>query len=268
MGKWDGQVVWITGAGTGLGKFMALRFAADGAQVALSGRRLERLEEVESEIVAAGGQAVSLVCDVTDETQIDATLAAVAERFGKIDVVVANAGMSVAGPIESLTMAEWRRQFDVNVCGAAITAGRAVPYLRRTKGRIALVGSVAAMVHFAKAAPYQASKAAVAALGNSLSVELAADGISCTTIHPGFVHSDIYKVDNAGQLREGRTDKRPAGLIWDTEPAAKVMCHAIYKRRREFVFTGHGRFGWFMGRHFPGLVFQITKRVDNKASRR
>ncbi|TNE89859.1 MAG: SDR family NAD(P)-dependent oxidoreductase [Deltaproteobacteria bacterium] len=268
MGKWQDHVVWITGGGTGLGKHMALRFAREGATVAISGRREPKLVAVAEAIRAAGGTAHVLVCDVTDEARIDAALAELDARFGRLDVVVANAGVSIAGPVEELTMAEWRRQMDVNVCAVAVTCGRAVPYLEKTGGRLALVGSVAAMVHFAKAAPYQASKAAVAALGGSLSVELASRGISCTTIHPGFVESEIYKVDNEGRIREDRKDPRPAALVWEAEPAARVMCDAIYKRKREFVFTGHGRFGWFMGRHFPALVSQITRRVQNNVSKR
>lgn len=263
MGRWQGKVVWITGGGTGMGKFMALRFASEGATVAISGRRAERLDRVVNEVHNAGGQALALVCDVTDENAIASSLAQIADTFGHIDVVVANAGVSVSGPMEHMTMDDWRRQFDVNVCGAAMTAAKATPYLRQTQGRLALVGSVAALAHFANAAPYQASKAAVMALGSSLSVELAPDGITCTTIHPGFVHSDIFKVDNKGGLHETRIDKRPQWLMWQTDRAAQVMCNAIYRRKREFVFTGHGRLGWFLARHFPGFLYQIAKRIPN-----
>ncbi|MCO4747333.1 MAG: SDR family NAD(P)-dependent oxidoreductase [Proteobacteria bacterium] len=268
MAQWTGKVVWITGGGTGLGKYMALRFAELGADIAISGRRADRLEAAAAEIEVHGGQVRAVVCDVTDASSIDEALAEVISAFGKLDVVVANAGMSVAGNFEELTMADWRRQFDVNVCGAAVTVAKAIPHLRKTQGRIALIGSVAAMVHFAKAAPYQASKAAVAALGGSLSVEYASEGITCTTIHPGFVDSDIYKIDNHGHFREERRDRRPKQLIWQTDAAAKVMVQAIYRRKREFVFTGHGRFGWFLGRHFPGFVSQVARRIENNASKK
>lgn len=267
MAQWSGQVVWITGGGTGLGKYMGLRFAELGADVAISGRRADRLEEAAAEIRAHGGRVLTVVCDVTDEDSIHDALAEVAATLGKVDVVVANAGMSVAGRVENLSMAEWRRQFDVNVCGAAMTAAKAIPHLRKTKGRMVLIGSVAAMVHFPKAGPYQASKAAMIALGNTLSLELEADGITCTTIHPGFVHSEIFKVDNSGVSRDDRKDRRPARFIWQTDAAAEVMVKAIYKRKREFVFTGHGRFGWFLGRYLPGVVHQIARRVENKVSR-
>lgn len=263
MGRWDGHVVWLTGGGTGLGKHMALEFARGGAKVAVSGRRVERLAEAVEELESAGAEALAVACDVTDEASIEAAVARVVDRFGQLDVAVANAGYGAGGRVETTTAEEWRRQLDVNVVGAAMTAAKAIPHLRHTRGRIALIGSVAAMIHFAKAGPYQASKAAVLALGNTLSIELAPDGISCTTIHPGFVKSEIHKTDNSGEYVEGRKDKRPAQLLWETEDAARVMVRAIHKRKREYVFTGHGRLGWFLGRHLPGLVYQVTRRIPN-----
>ncbi len=266
MARWTGKSVWITGGGSGLGKYMALQFAQEGARVAISGRRADKLENTCNAVRAVGGEVIAVVCDVTDEAAIDAALAQVAQAFGQVDVVVANAGASVSGPIEGLSMADWRRQFDINVCGTAMTAAKAIPYLRKTQGRLALIGSVAALAYFSNAAPYQASKAAVMALGTSLSIELAPDGISCTTIHPGFVHSDIFKVDNQGGLHDERVDKRPQQLMWQTDAAARVMCNAIWKRKREFVFTGHGRLGWFVARHFPGLLYALAKRIPNETS--
>jgi NAD(P)-dependent dehydrogenase (short-subunit alcohol dehydrogenase family) len=263
MPEWSDKVVWITGGGTGIGRELALRFAARGARVAVSGRRLGRLVEVVKTIERAGGQAVPVMCDVTDESSVQFALRAVVERYGKLDVAVANAGVSVRGRVEDLTLELWRRQLDANVSGAAICLGRAIPYLRETRGRAAVVGSVAAMVHFAGAGAYQASKAAVAALGSTLSVELARDGMSCTTIHPGFLDSDIYKVDNAGVVHPDRRDRRPGWLVGSPERAARRMCRAIYARRREVVLTGHGRLGWFLGRHFPGLVHAVARRITN-----
>lgn len=262
-GRWDGMVVWLTGGGSGLGEAMALEFAREGARLALSGRRVDRLEAAAEKVRAVGAEALVVPCDVADEASLDAAIAAVIAHYGKLDVAVANAGYSAGGPVEKLSMADWRRQLEVNVVGAAGTAARAIPHLRATKGRLVLIGSVAAMVHFGKAGPYQASKAAILALGDTLSIELAKDGVTCTTIHPGFVKSEIYTRDNQGEMREGRKDRRPAALLWETDDAARVMVHAIWKRKRQFVFTGHGRFGWFMASHFPGFVHWVTSRIAN-----
>ncbi|MCB9687257.1 MAG: SDR family NAD(P)-dependent oxidoreductase [Alphaproteobacteria bacterium] len=263
MKRWAGRVVWITGAGSGIGRALALEFAAQGARVGVSGRRVDRLHQVVSAIRERGGTALALPCDVTDEGSIASALASLEATFGRLDVVVANAGIGISGPVEVLTMDQWRRQLDVNVAGVAVTSAKAIPYLRKTRGRLALVGSVAAMVHYPGGGPYQASKAAVQALGDTLALELAPQGISCTTLHPGFVASEMHQVGNDGVLDPTRPDRRPSWLVWSAEDAARPMVRAIHRRKRELVFTGHGRLAWFLARHFPGLIHRIQARIEN-----
>lgn len=257
----SGRVVWITGGSSGLGRAMALVAARRGDHVFVSARRAAELGEVVEAARAAGGRADAVACDVTDEDAVAAAAAAVAERGGRLDVVVANAGFSVAGRVESLSAEDWRRQFDVNVVGAAITARHAIPHLRATRGRIGLVGSVAALALFPGFAAYQSSKAAVLALGRTLAMELAPDGISVTVLQPGFVATDIARVDNRGQLDPSREDRRPAALMWQAEPAAERMLSALDRRVVEYTFTGHGRVGVFLGRHFPGLLQWAAPRL-------
>jgi len=261
------HVVWITGGSAGIGRACALTFARQGAKVAVSGRRTDKLRQVVADLEAMGAEAQAVSCDVTDDEQIEAAVGAVVDRFGRLDVALANAGFSVAGRVEDLTGEDWRRQLGTNVVGAAMTAKFALPHLRQTiplvkghGGRIGLVGSVAGFIHSPKLAPYNASKAAVRALGQTLSIELAGSGVSCTTLHPGFVESEIAMVDNAGRHDPTRTDKRPKQLMWPTERAAEVMVDAIYARKRELVFTGHGKVGAFIGQHFPGLAHAMLTR--------
>jgi NAD(P)-dependent dehydrogenase (short-subunit alcohol dehydrogenase family) len=185
-------------------------------------------------------------------------------RFGKLDVAVANAGMSVRGKIKDLTAEDWRRQFDTNVVGVALTARFALPELERTKGRLALVASVAALLPTPGTGAYSASKYAVRSIGQTLAVECHAAGVSCTTIHPGYVESDIALVDADGRLDPNLEDPRPKNLMWPTERAADVMLRAIYKRKREYVFTGHGKVGAFFGQHMPGLIHLALVRGGAK----
>jgi short-subunit dehydrogenase len=138
-----------------------------------------------------------------------------------------------------------------------MTARHAIAELRLTRGRIVLVGSVAGFMPAPGWVAYHASKYAIRALGQTLSVELAADGISCTTVHPGFVSSEIIQVDNDGRHDPTRDDPRPAYLMWSAERAARVIVNALAARRRELVFTGHGKLAAFIGMHFPG-VFQVV----------
>lgn len=261
MGLFDRQVVWITGAGSGIGRALAVEFAREGADVALSGRREDFLRAVARDVEALGRQALVAPCDVADDAAVARTVAVVVERFGRLDVAVANAGMGVVGPFESLGDAEWRRQMDVNLFGAVNTARHALPELRKTRGRLVLVSSVAALLCSPGTSPYSASKFALRALGLTLAQELHGSGVSCTTIHPGYVESDIGRVDNQGRFHPERPDRRPKTFMWPADRAARVMVRAIHRRPREYVFTGHGKFGAFLGRHMPGLVHFVMTRV-------
>ncbi len=255
------QVVWITGAGSGLGQALAIELARRGARVALSGRRVERLEQVAKQVEAAGGRALVVPCDVTDEEAVQATIAKVVAELGGIDVAIANAGMSVVGSIEKLSLSEWHQQFGVNLFGLVSSVKHSLPELRKTRGRLVLMGSIVSFLAGKRAGAYCASKFAVRAIGLTLSQELHGTGVSCTTICPGFVESEINRVDNSGRYHASRRDLRPKRLMWTADKAARVMVDAIAKRKREFVFTGHGKIGAFLGQHFPGLVSFALGRV-------
>jgi len=265
MGRFDGMVAWITGGGTGIGRGLALRFAREGGDVALSGRRVDRLEETANEVRALGRKALVIQCDVVDEKACETAVSLIEGELGRLDVAIANAGFSVSGRIEQLTADDWRRQLDVNIVGVANTAKWSLPALRRTGGRLVLVSSVMGMLAMPAQAPYSASKFAVRAIGLTLAQELHGTGVSCTTIYPGFVESEIGQVGVDGVFDPSRKDKRPKKFMWTSDKAAQVMWGAIWKRKREYVFTGHGKLGGFLGRHFPGLVhFAMTRESMQK----
>ncbi len=254
------QVAWITGGGSGIGRATALELGRRGAKVAVSGRRADRLAAVVSDLEAAGAEALAVSCDVRDEQQIEGAVKAVVDRFGKLDVVLASAGFSVAGKVVDLKGEDWRRQLETNVVGAALTVRHALPHLRKTKGRIGLIGSVASFLCQPKLAAYSASKFAVRAIGQTLAIELHGSGVSCTTIHPGFVDSEIAKVDNSGHFDPARNDRRPKNLMWPADQAAEVIVKALSRRKREVVFTAHGKVGAFVGQHWPGLAHLVMTR--------
>lgn len=257
----ENRVVWITGASSGLGWALALELARQGADLAVSARRIDRLHALVREIEGLGRSALALPCDVCDEDAIREAADKVVSYFGKLDVAIANAGFGVLGRIERLDAAAWRRQLDTNVIGLALTARHALPHLRNTRGRLVLIGSVAALLPGPGTGAYAASKAAVRSIGETLNVECAGTGVSVTTIHPGYVESEIGRVDNEGRFDATRKDTRPSRLMWPADRAARVMARAIARREREFVFTGHGKLGAFMGQHFPGLTQAIFKRL-------
>jgi len=252
-----GKVVWITGGGSGIGQACAVELARRGADVALSGRRVERLEQVAAELRQHDVQALAVPADVRHEDQQRAAVARVVAELGQLDVALANAGFSVPGTIAELSADDWRRQLDTNVVGAALTARCTLPELRQTRGRLVLIGSVSGFIPAPGFGAYHASKHALRAIGQTLAVELHGTGVSCTTVHPGFVDSEIGQVDGAGRFDAARPDNRPQQLMWTAPRAARVIVDAVACRRREVVFTGHGRFAAFFGRHFPSLVHAV-----------
>jgi len=262
--SFEDKVVWITGGGSGIGRALAHEFAHQGAIVAVSGRREDRLEEVVSELAECGSGALAVPCDVTDPKATRAAVARVVDKLGRLDVAIANAGFSVSGRFEKLTADDWKRQFDVNVLGAVHTAQAALPALRETGGRLAFIASVAAFLAGPGQGPYCASKAALRTIGLTLSQELAGTGVSCTTVHPGYVETEIAKVDNRGVFDPDRRDPRPQSLMWPADKAARVIASAIRRRKREHVFTTHGKLGAWFGQHTPALVHAVASRAGKK----
>jgi NADP-dependent 3-hydroxy acid dehydrogenase YdfG len=254
------RVAWITGAGSGIGRALALELAGRGYRLALSGRRAERLREVATTIESGGAEALVLPCDVREQQQQEHAVEALLRRWGRLDIAIANAGFSIGGRLETLTADDWFRQLDTNVVGAALTARASLPALRERRGRLALVGSASAFFAAPGHAPYHASKYALRAIGRTLATELAGSGVSCTTVHPGFVESDIQKTDQHGVYDPRLPDTRPRYLMWPNERAARAIVDAIAARRRELVFTGHGRLIAFIGSHWPSLAHFVMTR--------
>ena len=150
-----------------------------------------------------------------------------------------------------------------------MTAKYAIPELMKRAGRLVLIGSVAAFVGAPRTAAYSSSKAALRSIGHVLALELDGTGVSTTIVHPGFVESEIAQVDNTGVHDPSRGDHRPKALMWTAEKAARVMANAIEARKREYVFTGHGKVGAFLGQHAPQLVhLALTRGPAAKAAKK
>jgi NAD(P)-dependent dehydrogenase (short-subunit alcohol dehydrogenase family) len=259
--RFAGKTALVTGASTGIGRALALELARQGADIAVAARRVELLETLARDIEGLGRQALPLRCDVTREDDIRAAVASATARFGGLDVVVANAGFGVVGPVEALTTEDFRRQFETNVFGVLHTAKAALPALEKSRGRLALVGSVSGHVTVPGTAAYSMSKYAVRSLAEALFHEWRPKGVSVTLISPGFVESDFRQVDNQGVHHAGAQDPYPRWLVMPKETAARKIARAIAARRREIILTGHGKLAVFLQRHFPGalsLFFRVT----------
>ena len=193
MGRWSGSVVFITGASAGIGEALARHMASEGATVVVGARRLarDRLESLVAALNQSGATAMAVQCDVTDEGATKDAVEKILAAYGKLDVVVANAGFGVAGSLMKLSNDDYRRQFETNVYGVMNTLRAAYPALQQSQGRAAIVGSVNSFVSLPSNSAYAMSKYAVRALAQSLWAEWRNDGISTTLICPGFVASEI-----------------------------------------------------------------------------
>jgi NADP-dependent 3-hydroxy acid dehydrogenase YdfG len=253
------KVVFITGASSGIGEGLAREAAAQGAAVALVARRQQAITRVAAEIEAEGGRALAVAGDVTRDGDMEAAVAQTLDRFGRIDIAIANAGLSVNGPVAHLGIDDFQRQFDTNVLGVIRTVKAVLPAVTEVRGSIALTGSTNGYLSLPGYSAYCASKHAVRSLADCLRHELAAQQVSVTHLAPGFVQSDIRLRDRRGQLRADAVDPIPRWLQLPARRAARQMLRAIIARRAQAIITMHSRLGILAARHMPWLVSAILR---------
>ena len=260
MGRFAGRVVLITGASSGIGAALAREFSNQGADLVLAARRLPPLQELAEELGRAGRRAVAVACDVTEDGALEHAVSEALRVFGRLDVAVANAGYGVVGPLDRLTLDDYRRQFETNVFGVLRTAAAALPSLRKSRGTFVIIGSVSGHVPTAGVSAYAMSKAAVAALAASLRGEVLADGVGVVLVSPGFVESEIRRVDNRGVHHPTAHDPVPRWLVVPAARAARVIVRAVARRRREVIVTGHGKMAVWLSRYLPSLLAFALER--------
>lgn len=184
------KVILITGASSGIGEGIARELGAAGARVLLGARRLDRLQAIADEIVAAGGTAEVRTLDVTDRAAMDAFAQAAIDLWGRIDVLVNNAGIMPLSPLSAGKHDEWDRMVDVNIKGVLWGIGAVLPQMERQgAGQIINIASIGALAVVPTAAVYCATKFAVRAISDGLRQE--SDLIRVTCINPGVVESDL-----------------------------------------------------------------------------
>ncbi|RMG33982.1 MAG: SDR family oxidoreductase, partial [Planctomycetota bacterium] len=182
-----GKAALITGGSKGLGKAMAEGLASAGADLVLTSRHADEVQAAAEQIARDYGvRALGVQADVTDPDQVQASVARVIEAYGKLDILICNAGINIRGPIDELTYEQFKQVHDVNVDGVWLCCRAAVPHMKRAGyGRIILMGSTLGVVGLANRTPYASSKGAVVQMARALALELAPFGITCNAICPG-----------------------------------------------------------------------------------
>jgi NAD(P)-dependent dehydrogenase (short-subunit alcohol dehydrogenase family) len=201
------KVALITGAGSGIGEATAILFAQEGARVGCLGRTKDELEEVVNEIKSNGGEAIPLVADISKPAEMERAVQELADEWGRLDIVFANAGINgVWAPLEDLTPEEWDKTLDVNLTGTFLTVKYAVPYLKKRGGSIIVTSSVNGTRMFSNtgATAYACTKAAQVAFTKMIALELAEDRIRANVICPGAITTEIQENTEQRNLEEVR----------------------------------------------------------------
>ncbi len=226
MNYWQDKVVMVTGASSGIGRGVAVELARRGAKLGLVARRTETLQEIVSEIESLGGQALALPGDVQDANAVRAAADRFREKFGGIDVLIANAGIGSTNDAAELSASEVAGVINVNVIGAANSVAAVVPEMvTKGRGQLVVISSLAAYRGLPKSAAYCASKAAVSAFFESLRLDLQPRGIDVTIIHPGFIKTP---------LTAGRHAQMP--FLMELNVAVEKILQAIEKKKKSYAF--------------------------------
>lgn len=270
--KFDGQIVIVTGASSGIGEATSRRLAGEGATVVISARRAERLEAIKRQIESAGGRALAIAADVTSPDDRERLVQATLRAFGRVDALINNAGYGQRGPIELVPIDSIRKNFETNLFSLVALTQLVIPIMREQKsGRIVNISSVAGRIARPLSSVYDATKHALEAISDGLRGELAQFGIKVVIIEPGFITTEFLGVatenareiiENAGPYREsferlGSAVQRLRKLAGRPEDVAEVILKALSAEnpRARYATPGHAKFALAMKRLLPSRLF-------------
>lgn len=260
------QIVWITGASSGIGEAVAYEMAEAGAKLILSARRESELERVKAACVERGAKAdniMVLTLDVTDEAAMPGKVQEAKDRWGRIDMLYNNAGISQRSLCVDTDMETYRRLFEVDVFGQIALTKAVLPIMMEQKsGHLAVTASVAGKLGARQRTGYCAAKHAMMGFFDALRAEVARDGIHVTTVTPGFIRTAISENALKGDGTEfGEMDKNIAGGM-DVTKCAKVIMRGFEKGKFEIpVGEGMEMRALLIKRLFPNMLFKMVQRM-------
>jgi NAD(P)-dependent dehydrogenase (short-subunit alcohol dehydrogenase family) len=265
----SGAVALVTGASRGLGLLIAREFAARGYRLAICARDPAELAEAEADLAARGaGDILAVPCDVADREQVDRMVRDVLDRFGRLDVLVNNAGIIEVAPLDAMTVEDFAAAQAVMFWGPLYVTLAALPYLRgRDRGRIINISSVGGKISAPHLLPYSCAKFAAVALSEGMSAELAGTGVTVTTVVPGLMRTGSHlRAYFKGQRRREFAWFAVAaslpGLSMDAERAAHRIVAAGLAGRTELILTPAAKLGVRVHGVFPATTTRVLGAVN------
>jgi short-subunit dehydrogenase len=259
------KVIIVTGASSGIGQQLALKLAQQGAWLALAGRNVEHLEDVAKKCQMLGGKAAVITTDVAEKTQCRNLIERTIEKYGRIDTLINNAGFAISSRFDEMNNLDlFEKIIRVNFLGGVYCTYYALPYLKKTNGRIVAVSSLRGKLPSATADGYGASKHAMSEFFGSLRNELNDSRVTVTVVYPGWVNTGITS-------RALKADGNPTGEIsshekgaMSAETCAGIIVKAASRRRRDVVMTFEGKLGLWLKLIAPKMVDQILIKKTNQ----
>ncbi|WP_162055538.1 SDR family oxidoreductase [Pontibacter pamirensis] len=258
------KVVLITGGTSGIGKACAFAFGRAGAKVVFTGRNLQNLQQTSQELTAAGINNLPVQADVSVEEQCEQMVQKAVNKYGRLDVLVNNAGISMRALFEDLHLDVIRKVMDINFWGTVYSTKYALPYIKAGKGSIIGISSIAGYRGLPARTGYSASKFAMHGFLETLRTELLHQGVHVMVACPGFTASNIRNTALAADgLQQGESPREEGDMMTAEEVAERIL-KATQQRKRDLVMTFQGKLTVFLNKWLPGLTDKLVFNVMAK----
>jgi len=255
--KIQNKVVIITGASSGIGKSCVEEFAIRGAKVVFCARNIDKLKKIEQNLQHKGCDVLAIKTDVTIENECSILIEATIEKYGRIDALINNAGLSMRALFEDVNLEVIKKLMDVNFWGTVYCTKFALPYLQQSKGSIVGVTSIAGFHGLPGRSGYSASKFAMHGFLETIRIENLKNGLHVLIAAPGFTESDVRKSAlNANGEPQGDSPLKENGLM-SANTVAKAIMKGIVKRKRNIILSFEGKFSVLLQRVIPKALDRI-----------
>jgi len=258
------KVVIVTGGSSGIGRACALRFAQAGARVVISARNAERLKEVEAELLHNGAEVLAVTGDVANENDCVRLINETLNRFGRIDVLINNAGISMRALFHGIDLKVIRQLMEVNFFGTVYCTRYAMRDLLKSKGSVVGISSIAGFQGLPGRTGYSASKFAMQGFLDALRVENMKTGLHVMTVCPGYTESNIRNTALKGDGSIQGESPREEEKMMTSEQVADHIFNGVVNRKREVVLTTQGKLAFYLRKFFPAFVDRLVYRSLEK----